>query len=699
MAEIRVRALALMTTAVIAALPWAALAQQAEQVLPEVKVRAKPPAESPVGPDDGYRATRSNTATKSDTPLMETPQSITIVTRERMEDQGATSLQDALNYAAGVRSDAYGLDSRTDSVRVRGSYPDEYRDGLRRLFGYYTSTARIEPYALERIEVLRGPASMLYGQGTPAGIVNSVSKRPLAEPRHDVGVQLGSFGRKQVQTDLAGPITKDGEWSYRLVALARKSDTQVDHVPDDRLIVAPALTWRPNGATSLTLLGSFQDDRTGSTSQFFPWSASLGTNPNGRVSTSTFIGEPGFDRYDTERAELGWLFEHKLNDAWQFKQAVRFSHNENEYRSIYADSFTSPANPFLDPAQRVMNRIAWQDRRKNNMWASDQHLEGRFATGAVNHQLLLGLDALDFKESSRSAFGAAPAIDIYNPVYTGFTPLPYVDNPDVRTKHFGVYVQDQMKMDRWIFVAGLRRDSSVSSQAGAADNEDDAWSKRLGLMYRLPGGFAPYLSYAESFTPVPGASAVTNTRFKPQRGKQLEGGVKYERGRMTYTAALYELDEENIRIPDPLIPTAQTQAGKTTTRGFELEAVGALTPRIDVAAHYNFIDIDPTLEGIPEHQAAIWGTYRFEIGRMDGFKAGLGWRYMSAFRDNQGGAGPEVPSVKLLDAMIARDQGPWRYALNVQNLADKVYVATCLGRGDCWFGNRRTIVASATYRF
>jgi iron complex outermembrane receptor protein len=671
--------------------------QQPEHTLPEVKVRAAAPAESPVGPDDGYRAPRSTAGTKTDTPLAETPQAVSIVTRERMEDQGATSVQDALNYSAGVRSDAYGLDSRSDNVRIRGAYPDEYRDGLRRLFGYYTSTTRVDPYALERLEVLRGPAAMLYGQGSTAGIVNMVSKRPLDEPRREIGVQLGSFGRKQVQADLAAPLTEDGVWLYRLVALGRDSDTQVDHVRDDRLLVAPSLTWRPSAATSFTLLANWQQDKSGSTAQFFPWSGVISDNPNGRIPTNRFIGEPGFDRYDSERAEIGWLFEHRLNERWTVRQNTRFSTNEVDYRTLYADSFTNPTAPYIDAGQRVLDRIAYLEQRDNRMVTTDQHLEGRFNTGALGHKLLAGVDLLEFKEDAVFAGGTPAPIDVFDPVYTGFTPTPFVAGPASATRQAGIYVQDQIDIGRWVVVAGLRHDRASSGLAGAAKDKDDALTKRGGLMYRLGGGLTPYVSYSESFTPLAGTN-VSGQRWEPLRGEQMEAGLKWEpAGKdLSVTAAVYELEEQNQRIPDPANPLNQLQAGRTLTRGMELEAIGRLTERVDIAAHYNYTDIDPTLEALPEHQAAVWGTYRLALDSLPGLRAGLGIRYMSAFRD---GAAPETPSVTLYDAMVSLDQGQWRYALNVQNLADKVYVATCLGRGDCWYGARRTLVASAAYRF
>lgn len=684
-------------TLALAATAAPALAQQGEQVLPEIKVRAETP-QSPVGPDQGYVARRSATATKTDTPLVETPQAVSVVTRERIEDQGAASLQDALNYAAGVRSDAYGLDSRSDNVRVRGAYPDEYRDGLRRLFGYYTSTTRPDPYMLERIEVLRGPSAMLYGQGSTAGVINMVSKRPLAEPQREIGVQLGSFNRKQLQTDLGGPLTQGGDWSYRLIALGRDADTQVDHVPDDRALFAPSLTWRPSATTSLTLQMTWQENRTGSTAQFFPRSGMVLPNPNGRIPVNRFIGEPGFDRYDSERSELGWLFEHRLNERWTVRQNTRLSDNSVDYRTLYGDVFTNPTDPFLAGSnQRVINRFAYVDKRDNRVLAADQHIEGRFDTGPVAHQFLAGVDFVRFREDSQTFFGSAPAIDIYAPVYTGFAQPALSEVPRTRLRQTGIYLQDQMRIGRWIVVAGLRHDESVNSQEGAEDEKDDALSRRAAVMYQLGNGISPYVSYSESFTPVPGTNLV-GQRFEPQRGEQLEAGFKWEPAgrRIAYNAAIYELREDK-RLKE-ISPGITGQVGRTVTRGVELEAVGRLLPQLEIAAHYNYIDIDPQLEELPEHQVGVWGTYRFALGALEGLRAGLGVRYMSSFRDNEA---PETPAVTLFDAMLGLDHGPWRYQVNLQNLTDKVYVATCLGdgRGDCWFGARRTVVATATYRF
>jgi iron complex outermembrane receptor protein len=566
----------------------------AAQTLPTVTVTSEP--ETAAGPAHGYRAKRSATATKTDTPLHETPQSISVVTRERMEDMGAQNMQDALNYAAGVRSDAYGVDSRGDSFLIRGGFPDEYRDGLRRLFGFYTSNTRTDPYTLERIEVLRGPASMLYGQGSTAGIVNFVTKRPLAEAQREVGVQIGSFNRKQVQADLTGPLDKDGEWLYRLVAVGRTSDTQVDFVPDDRRLIAPSLTWRPNAATSLTLQAHWQQDRSGSTLQFFPWSGSLTPNPNGRIPTSRFVGEPGFDRYDSDRSEFGWLFEHRFNDAWTLRQNLRATRNDVEYRTLYSDAFSNPGNSYIDASQRMLDRFAWSDDTRVRMLATDQHLQGRITTGTVRHDLLIGLDALRFRQSSATAFdgpisqgGTVQPIDVFAPVYNGYTP-PAALSPDARTtqRQYGVYLQDQMKIaDRWIVVAGLRHDRATSGAEGSPDERSSATTKRLGLMYLAANGLSPYLSYSESFTPVAGTN-LAGQRFKPLSGKQLEAGLKYQPAGqdMSFTASVYNLKEHGRPVSDPANPLNQIQAGETRAKGLELEWLGRLGRSFETSAHY-----------------------------------------------------------------------------------------------------------------
>ena len=641
--------------------------------------------------------------TKTAIPLSETPQAITVVPREMIQAQGAQNLQDALNYAAGVRSDAYGLDSRADSYSVRGGYPTEYLDGLRQqLGGYYTSTARTDPYQLERVEVLRGPSSMLFGQGSTGGVVNTVTKLPMAQTQREVGVQFGSFNRAQVQADFTGPVASNGHWLYRVVFLGRHADTQVDEVPDNRLLIAPSLTWRPSEATSLTLQFRGQRDRSGSTLQFQPWNGTVLPNPNGQIPTNQFLGEPGIDHYDTDRVEGGWQFQHRFS-RWTLRQNARFGHNTVDYQAFYPDSYSNPDAPFLDDAQRVMNRYFWADHTRVHMATIDQQAETQFRTGGIEHDASVGMEFVHFGQKDRSAFdmpvdwgGGVTPIDVYTPVYTGYQPPSLTANPDVTQTQTGIYAQDQVKIaSRLILVGGLRHDWANNAAEGSDDEKDQATSGRAGVMYRIGGGWSPYVSYSQSFTPTTGTDVYGN-RYQPLRGEQVEAGLKYEAGRFYGSAAAYTLDERNRLIGDPQNPLNSIQVGETRTRGVELEALGHVLPSLDLSAHYNYLHLDEQLEGAPEHQVGIWGTYRFTLGGFTGLQAGLGLRYMSDFAD---GIAPTTPTLWLWDGMFAYDKGPWRYAINAQNLSDKTYVSTCLARGDCFYGARRTIGASLTRRF
>lgn len=681
-----------------------ALAQA--QSLPAVRVEATAEKETATSPVTGYKAKNAATATKTDTPLVETPQAVTVITKDQITDQGATNLQDALNYAAGVRSDAYGLDSRSDGVRIRGNFPDEYTDGLRRMYDWYTSNTRTDPYTLERIEVLRGPSSMLFGQSTTGGLINMVSKRPQAERQGEIGVQVGSWNRKQVQADLSGPLTDDGQWLYRLVAVGRTADTQVDYVRDDRGVFAPSLTWRPSAATNLTLQANWQKDKSGSTSQFFPWEGVLLPNPNGKIPMNRFIGEPGFDRYDSERKSFGWLFEHRFNDQWVIRQNVRQVRNDVDYFTLYGDSFMLPGSWAADPVnKRVLGRFVQAEHSRSKMTTADQHVQVDFGTGAARHKLLAGLDFSRYTKNIDAFYdepayigrgGNAPSIDVYTPTYNGYTPGPMTPQAESSVRQTGLYLQDQIRWNNWIVVAGLRHDRS-NNALGASETDESANTKRLGLLYAFPSGLSPYISYSESFAPqLPVTLADgTQVQLSPTRGEQVEVGVKYEPpgAAMSFTAAAYKLREKE-RVQNNVVNVVQLP--DTKTHGLELEFKGRVTAAMDLIANYTFTNVDEQIEEVPAHQASVWGRYRFALGGFTGFSAGAGVRYLSSFAD---GGAPTVPSVALLDLMLAYDLPNWRLALNVNNATDKEYVSTCLRRGDCWFGARRNVIASATYRF
>jgi iron complex outermembrane receptor protein len=687
------------------AAPAAASAASAPDIatLPAVRVKAAAPQESPTGPVNGYKAKRATTATKTDTPLKDTPLSISVLTRDLIVDQGATNVQDALNYAAGVRPDAYGLDSRTDSIRVRGGYPDEYLDGLRKNFDWYTSNARTEPFTLERIELLRGPAAMLYGQGTVGGVVNMVSKRPQADAQGEIGVQLGSWNRKQVQADLTGPLSANGEWLYRLIAVGRDADTQVDHVRDDRALFAPSITWKPTAATALTLQALSQRDRTGSTSQFFPWAGTVAPNPNGQIPTHTFIGDPDWDRYNTDRDFIGYLFEHKFSETLMLRQNLRYTKTEVDYRSLYGDSFSTPGGWGADPVnQRLLGRYAYGQLNHTKLFTVDQNLLARFDTGPVQHEVLAGLDFARYQKSSAGAFedsSTVPLIDVYNPVYPAYTPPAFGPAAKSTQTQVGLYLQDQLRFARhWLVTLGLRHDRARNvSEGGGLNGVDDAQNhqattKRVGLLYASPIGVSPYVSYSESFTPVANIGGVA---FKPLRGKQWEVGVKAEPfDGLSLNVAAFDVREVNQVVE--VTPGDYQQLNETEASGFEVDLKTQLSRSVDLIGSYTYTDLDVKLEQMPRHQASVWGKWKLGSHGVDGVSLGAGVRYLSDYRD---GAAPTVPSLALLDAMVAWENARWRAALNVANLTDKVYVASCGNRGDCWYGARRNVVGTVSYRW
>lgn len=676
----------------------ASAASALEPTLPVVRVKAAAVRESATGPVDGLSARRSATGTKTDTPLSETPQSVTVITRDQIAATGATSLDQALAYAAGVRDDIWGVSARLDAPQVRGSEPTVYLDGLNDRVQYWTSTVPIEPYLLERIEVLRGPSSMLFGQGGTAGIINNVSKQPQAEAAREVGLQVGSFQRRQLQADLTGPLSDDGQWLYRLVALGRDAGTQRQYGAEDRRLVAPSLTWQPSAATQWTFRAKWQQERaSGDSGDSLPWDGTILSNPNGRIPRDAFVGEPNADFFDADNLQLGWSFSHRFDEQWAVRQNLRWTDNKVDYASVYAYA------PYLDTERRLANRYGYYWKRQSRTLSADQQLEGVLSTGAVRHRVLAGLDLLRYRrtgedsgDSPISEGGTLAPVDVYAPRYDSAYAIPaYTAIAPSGITQAGLYLQDQMSWGPWTVVAGLRHDRSKNWEHGADDRDDGATSRRLGVMYAMANGVVPYVSYSESFEPQANTNA--GQRLDPLRGEQWEAGLKIEPAdaRWRAHAAVYELREKARTVE--ISPIVVLQTGQTRNSGLELEWVGRVTPQLDINASYTYTKIDTQLVAAPRHRASVWGSYRFALGGLAGFSAGAGVRHAGSFTD--GADTPTTPSVTLLDAMLAWDSPIWRLALNVSNLADKQYFSNCWSWGECSYGAARNLSLTASRRF
>lgn len=660
--------------------------------------------ESATGSVEGYTAARSATATKTDTALIETPRSISVVTADRMRDQGVQTVQDALRYVSGVRGEAYGLDARGDSALIRGSSPAVFLDGLQQSFGSYTNT-RPDPFTLERIEVLKGPASMLYGQSPVGGLVNLVSKRPQARQQTKLQLQYGTHDRKQIAIDSTGPLTDDGNWLYRIVAIARDSNTQVDHVQDDRLVLMPSITWQPSDNLEWTLLANIQRDDSGSTSQFLPHRGTLLGAPYGRFDTDLFVSEPGFDEYNTEQLALTSLLTWRVNETWTLRQNLRYQESEVSYQQIYGWP------PVLAADDRTLNRIYHVSKPEVDVWAADQNAQALFETGPFQHTLLIGADYQHAVTNRDQAGGTAAPLDLYNPVYGTFDSsiINLTADPEQTVAQRGLYLQDQIRYQRWLLTLGLRKDWADNRTEGGTRQKDDATTSHIGLTYLLDNGLAPYLSYSESFQPVIGLNATDNQPYIPMEGEQWELGIKYQPpgSASLYTAALFDLREQNRRMPDPANPLNTIQTGETRSRGLELEALASITTRWDLIATYTYLDTEIVkgsavqqghrLASTPEHMASLWSQHRFVLFGLPGFSAGAGVRYVGASWD--GTDSLKTPSTTLFDAMLSYSRDNWTAALNATNLEDETYYTTCLARGDCFIGSRRTLVGSLSYTF
>jgi len=642
-------------------------------------------------------------ATKMDTPIFETARSVSIEDQQQLLDKGVLELADAYVYAPGVYGQTYGFATRGDWVKVRGLNVPEYRDSLQALFGNYNNT-RSHVYTLEQVEILKGPSSVLYGQGSPGGLVNVVSKRPEEEAAHEVVAEYGNFDRKQIATDLTGALDADGKLLYRMIAVYRDADTQIDHVEDDAIVIAPSLTWRPSERTNITILGNYQDYDGQAAAQFLPIYGTLLPAPNGEyMDPNVFLGEPEFDRYDTKTKSVTLLADHDFNASWGMEATARYTKGEAKYNQSWT-AFIGGTR-YIDGDGNVL-RTFYKNEADSKQVALDVRARGEFSTGGLEHNILIGVDYQHVTTNSDYYYAFAPAgfgINVFNPVY-GNVPTdaelgPYYDNPETKNEQAGFSIQDQIRAGRLLVTLGLRGDT-VKSDTGYATQKDEELSTSVGVMYQLPGGFSPYASYAESFEPVVGTK-FDGTAYDPQKGKQYEFGIKYQPEGTTalITVSYFDIDQTNLVTDDPEHPGFSLQEGDVTIKGFEFEALGSVGD-FALEANYSYLDTKTSdgyrLPSIPAHQASSWVTWRpSEV--MVGFKAGFGVRYIGASYD--GVDNLRTPSYTLADAMVGYETERFDLSLNVHNLTDKQYFATCIARGDCFPGKDRTIVARLAVKF
>lgn len=662
---------------------------------------------------------RAVTATKTDTKLTETPQSISAITGEQIAARGAIGLQEALRYTPGLRTEPNGVDNRWDYVTARGGFPAaQFVDGMKR--ADISAAPRTDVYTFERVEVLRGPSSVLYGQGAAGGIINTISKRPEFKTAGEMAVQYGTFDRNQAQVDVTGALDANGTLAARFVGVVRDSGNQVDFGRDDRIALAPSIRFQPDENTDITLLGLYQRDKAAAISAYVPVVASVNAPAGRRLSRSAFLGEPGHDYYDTKEKSATLLVTHRFSDAIRYSGAVRYSRYKSDNGTVNLSVWSGLENPFIDAANTQIERTVFDFRSRVNMLTTDHNLTFDFATGPFEHKVLVGIDYLRSSARTDYAFGAAGPIDIYAPVYTGVEMGAFDPQPRQVASQLGIYVQDQIRYaDRVTLVLGARRDRARTVNEGVDRQVDTVTTFRAGLIGDLGSGIAPYVSYSESFQPTLGLN-VYGEAYLPQRGTQYEVGVKWQpTPTILASIAAFDVKGTNRLQTDPTNVNNQIQQGEVKSKGIEVEAAWTVARDFTLSASYAYVDAeiskatDPLEVGAPiptvaKHSAGIWGEKSLDLGGDTGLRLGGGVRYvgptneLAVYQDDAGGSVVDTqrtPGYTLVDALLALDWKQWSLAVNATNLFDKTYYSSCSVRSACGTGYARTVIGTLGYRF
>ena len=675
------------------------------------------------GPVKGYVATRSDTAMKTDTPIIETPQSIEVVPRDQLDAQQVWTAKEALRYSAGVVSDSRSNFGLYDIMYNRGFIVDRYLDGMKLQGNTGFVTPQIDLYGMERVELLRGPASVMFGQGSPGGLVNMVSKRPLDQPFGEIQLQGGSYDRFQGAFDVGGRVDPDGKYLWRLTGDTRDAGNQVQFIESEHKFIAPAFTWHPNPDTTLTILANYQVDPKGGLYNFVPSVGSVIANPNGQIPTRFYAGDPSWNLIDRTQYGAGYLFEQNIGPVFTFRQGVRYLETSGSLNQVL------PLTGGLESDNATLDRYVQQDGERISSYTMDNNLQAKFATGPVEHTMLFGVDYQQTLWTQLLAQDFTSSINIYNPAY--YQPIalsPFADYMSTHQKQeqTGVYVQEQAKFGNLILVGAGRRDHAHSDTlfgdtytangtVGNTEQNDYATTGRVGMVYLLDGGWAPYALHATSFNPTPGTE-FGGTPFKPTTGTLNEGGVRYSPAglNLMITASYFDIVEQNVLTPDPVHLGFLTQTGQIRSNGWEVEARASVTNRLDLIGSYTYINAKVTQSNdvdlgkvplwIPRNMASGWVDYTFRDGPLDGLGFAVGERYVGYTYGDP--ANTElVPAYTLTDAALHYDLATWgpelkgyRFTVNATNLFDKVYVSEC-STTNCLYGLRRQVLATLRYRW
>ncbi|KQT64030.1 hypothetical protein ASG54_00420 [Aureimonas sp. Leaf460] len=643
-----------------------------------------------------------------------TPQVVSVVGRDQLDKRDVQTVDEATRYSAGIQGQKYGSNNRLDWFNIRG-FPAEadglFLDGLA-LFSTAFSSWRVDPTTLDRVEILRGPASVLYGGSSPGGLVNLVSKRPTKTKQGEVEVGVNEWGQGYVSLDSGGPLDEQAIWSYRLNAKLFGGDQYAEEGDEFEGVVAPSINWSPDADTSVTVYGYYQNDDSNNTPGFLPYVGTVVPAAYGKIPRDYFSSEPGVDTFERDQAMIGYELEHKFNETFTVRQNARYAHLDSTYRVVYGFGYAPGSTTDI-------NRIDFLTTPNADSFNIDTQGEARFDTGAVDHVLLGGIDYRRFEIDDFQAVGSLRPINVVNPVYglnAGPINPPYIDNVQTLNQT-GLYLQDQMTYDKLVVTLNGRYDflsNDLDNQLANgrdASSDEGAFSGRAGAAYLFDNGVTPYVSYSHFFTPVVGINADTNAPLEAGDGDQYEVGVKYQPADLdaVFTASLFDLTRSKV-VTSAIIDgiTRSVQTGEIRSQGVEFEANIGLGNGFSLLAAFTAMDLEVTRSGeldlgkvtpaTPEEFGSVWLDYTIQSGAAEGLRLGAGVRYVGDSYADRANAF-KVPDYTVVDAAISYEKPTWRAQLNASNLFDKETVQCGPDANSCFYGDARKISASLAYKF
>lgn len=654
-------------------------------------------------------------ATKLETPDIETPQAVSIITRQQYEEQGATSVRQAVSYAPGVYSNQIGASNRFDYIVLRGfsdgSLDNIYLDGLKMLGDTNShSSLVVDPWFLDSIEVVRGPASVLYGRSSPGGIVALTSRKASFDAGGEVKLFGGSNHQRGAAFDVTGPVDDNDRVAVRLTGITRYANSQFDHLQEQRYAIMPSLTWRISDRTRLELMAYLHRDPEGGSHSGLPYEGTVIPHAGKKIANTFFEGEDNYDKYQRRENMVGYNVEHAFASGWSARQKLRYLRTKVSLNQVYAAGWLN---------ENELNRGYSGSDESLSAITVDNQLDGSVDTGNINHRLLFGVDYQRRSNNVTGSYGSFPALDAFHPVY-GADPLSITvySREKHKLEQTGIYLQDQMSLDRWRLTLGGRHDRVKISNADRVSATHDTlqkghFSSRAALLYLFDSGFAPYVSYSTAFTPTSFADE-NGKLLEPMKGQQWEAGLKFqpEGSQTLYSASLFRINQKNIATKvEPNDP--YRSVGEIESEGLELEAVGQLSENLRLQAAYTYTDIRYKKSSAdeqgnravyaPRNQASTWLSYDMKSGPLSGLTLGSGVRYVNGLTSDRQNT-HTLPSYTLFDLAVGYDMTNiglkgLSAQLNVNNLTDKRYIAACNSLSYCYFGAERNIVGSLSYSF